>query len=494
VLYSVPFLFFILLLLIAYYFAPIKRQWIVLLIGCVLFYVWQGGWYFGLIVLSSIITYSSALLMEKILSDKSIERKRRKHFAQVILTMAIAVVVSVIILFKLSYTRNALSLLLPIGLSYYSFQVIGYMIDIYRGMYKAEKNIFLYGLFVGYFPAMIQGPINRFDLLKKQFTETHRFDLEIIRNGLWLFLWGLFKKLVLANRCAIFVTPVLGNEQGEAGGLIQIFAVVLFVIQMYADFSGGIDMVEGISEMFGIRMYQNFNQPFFSRSIGEFWRRWHISLGNWIRDYVFYPMAFSKTYGKLSKKISNFSPHLGVTVPSMVVSIITFIIIGLWHDITPTYFVYGLWYGIFVGGSTVIKPLCEWINCVLHINSESKIYHMFQMIRTWGIVLVGESLCAVGSMSKLIRAILTNMNMKGFCLEALSHGLILADYGVVVISIALWWYISSLKYQGVKLREEIAAKSFIFRSVLVAGTIITILVVGIYGPGYDVADFIYGGI
>ena len=169
------------------------------------------------------------------------------------------------------------NIILPLGISFYTFQSISYIIDIYQGKYKAERNVFKYALFVSFFPQLLQGPIGRFDRLAHQLYEGHSFSVISIQYGLQRILWGLFKKMVLADRVSGFVNTVF-NNYASYGGWYNLVAVLLYCVQLYADFSGGIDIVIGTAEMFGIKMDENFRQPFFSKSIGEFWRRWHITL------------------------------------------------------------------------------------------------------------------------------------------------------------------------------------------------------------------------
>lgn len=496
-LYSIGFLTFVAVLLFIYYAPARRRQWVVLLLGSYLFYAYMGRACIVFILGATILTFYVARKLEALRLQKEGDRKAKKR-ARKLLVAAVAVILAgILALFKFQPAIDKFSLILPIGISYYSFQVIGYIIDIYRGAYPAEQNIFRYALFVGYFPGMIQGPINRYDKMQEQFMQTHGLSWGALRDGAWLFLWGLFKKLVIADRCAVYVNHVMGDAFRKSSGSILLMGVILFVVQMYGDFSGGIDMAEGISEMFGIRMYQNFRQPFFSQSIGEFWRRWHISLGNWIRDYVFYPLAFSKTYRKLSKWIGRWNAHLADSIPSMIVSVITFVIIGLWHAISPAYLIYGLWYGVLVGMQKLIAPAFQYLTVKTGVRTECVSYRMFRRMRTWLIVLIGESFCilpGVGAFAQMIRAIFTDFRYYELFFDFFEQGLTRLDILIVAVSVLIWWAVSLLKEQGHHMREEIAAQNLWCRLLLTGGIITVIAIFGIYGPGYDAAAFIYGGI
>ncbi len=182
---------------------------------------------------------------------------------------------------------------LPLGISFFTFQSVSYAIDVYQGKYECEKNIFKMGLFVSFFPQLLQGPIGRYDRLGKQLYSGHSFNLKNVEYGLQRIGWGLFKKVVIADRAAVLVLNVFNNYEAYSG-FHYIMAVLMYSVDLYMDFSGGIDIVIGAAQMFGITMDENFRQPYFSKSIGEFWRRWHITLGTWMKDYIFYPMSLSK--------------------------------------------------------------------------------------------------------------------------------------------------------------------------------------------------------
>lgn len=189
---------------------------------------------------------------------------------------------------------------LPLGISFFTFQSVSYAIDVYQGKYECEKNIFKMGLFVSFFPQLLQGPIGRYDRLGKQLYSGHSFNLKNVEYGLQRIGWGLFKKVVIADRAAVLVLNVFNNYEAYSG-FHYIMAVLMYSVDLYMDFSGGIDIVIGAAQMFGITMDENFRQPYFSKSIGEFWRRWHITLGTWMKDYIFYPMSLSKKMNKFGK-------------------------------------------------------------------------------------------------------------------------------------------------------------------------------------------------
>ena len=193
---------------------------------------------------------------------------------------------------------SSAKLLLPLGISFYTFQSMGYLIDVYRGKYAPDRNPFRFALFVSFFPQILQGPIGRYDRLASQLYGQKSFSLTRIERGLQLMLWGYFKKIVIADRAAVVVSEVFGNYQSY-GGILVMAGVLCYSLQLYGDFSGGMDVIMGASECFGISLDANFKRPYFAQSISDFWHRWHITLGTWMKDYVFYPFSLSMGMNKL---------------------------------------------------------------------------------------------------------------------------------------------------------------------------------------------------
>ena len=212
------------------------------------------------------------------------------------------------------YQAPAVDVLLPVGISFYTFQALGYTMDVYRGEIRAERNFFKYALFVSFFPQLVAGPIERSKNLLRQFDEKHHLNFESLRSGFILMLWGYFLKLVLSDRIAIFVDAVYGDPATYAGWYL-IVASILFAFQIYCDFAGYSTIAKGAAEMMGFELMDNFNAPYYSRSVAEFWRRWHISLSGWFRDYLYIPLGGSRR-GTLRKYVN---------------LLIVFFVSGLWH-------------------------------------------------------------------------------------------------------------------------------------------------------------------
>lgn len=507
---SVKFLVFFCVLILGYYLIPAKFRWIVLLVGSYAFYA-MGNWkWLFLILFTTVQTFFAARLLGEInrrmkeeikqIADKQVQKNAKESLIRKkkwIVAITLLLNFGILIFFKTAYLWNEVSILLPLGISFYTFQTTGYLIDVYRAKYEPEKNLFQYALFASYFPQIIQGPINRFDKLMPQFFEERHFEWRRIKLGLWLFLWGMFKKLVISDRAAIFVTAVLGGELQETQGSIILAAVFLFNLQLYTDFSGGIDMVQGISQMLGIELAENFRRPFFSKTLGEYWKRWHMSLGAWIQDYVFYPIAMSKSFAKLGKNAKNiFGNHIGKMLPGAITSVITFILIGLWHDVTWCYVCYGLWHGILTGLSNLCAPAIQKLTAGLEIRTECMSFRWFQRFRTWMIVSIGETFTLAGTMTAagvIFGQTIREFKYYALILNITEFGLDAKDFCVLFCATLILIFISMKQEAGVRIREALERQNICFQWMMAVGIVLVTAVFGVYGPGYDAAAFIYGG-
>ena len=237
---------------------------------------------------------------------------------------------------------------------------------------------------------MIQGPINRYDAIGEQFAEEHVWNGERATKAVYRIGYGLLKKYAIANIFAVAIANIFDSPVKDFSGAIAVFGILLYSAQQYADFSGGIDMVLGVSELFGIQMAENFKQPYFSTSLADFWRRWHISLGKWMRDYVFYPFALTKPLKNLGKWANkNLGKHLGRTLPAALGNLLVFFIVGIWHGAEWHYVIWGLYNGAVIAISDFLAPVYTKIKAALRINEEAKWYHVFQIIRTFIVVNIG---------------------------------------------------------------------------------------------------------
>ena len=366
------------------------------------------------------------------------------------------------------------------------------MLLMYTGESMSQKNFFKYALFVSFFPQLLQGPIGRYERLGSQLYEGHSYDLRNIQFGVQRILWGMLKKMVLADRVNAAVTLIF-NNYWNYGGWINVFGVILYSIQLYADFSGGIDITIGVAQMFGITMDENFRQPYFSRSISEFWRRWHITLGTWMKDYIFYPFSLSKCmnrFGKWCKK--TFGNNIGKLFPVSLANLLVFFIVGIWHGAAWKYIMYGMYNGVIIAASGMLAPVYAKIHTKLHINPKSWWYQGFCIIRTFILVNIGfyfdmaPDLYAANVMlaETFTKAHLSQISMATVKAVGLSaQDLIIVGVGCLIIFI-----VSLLKEKGMNIRETIAQKNIAVRWIIYIAFIMFIL---IYGSTATTSDFIY---
>lgn len=338
---SIQFLIFFPIVVFLYFILPHRFRWSMLLLASCYFYMSFVPVYILVLILLIVIDYISGICIERTENQKT---KKIYLLVSIISTCLILFIFkyfnffnsnfeSLAKLIHWNYPIGFLKLILPIGLSFHTFQSLSYVIEIYKGKQKAEYNFGIYALYVMFFPQLVAGPIERPQNLLHQFYEKHFFDFEKISSGLRLMLWGFFKKLVIADRLAPFVNQVY-NDPHAFTGISLWSALFYFAIQIYCDFSGYSDIAVGAARVLGFRLTKNFNLPYFSRSITEFWRRWHITLSSWLKDYVFTPLAFK--YRNLGK--------LGICL-SMV---ITFVLIGLWHGADWTFVLFGFSHGLII--------------------------------------------------------------------------------------------------------------------------------------------------
>jgi alginate O-acetyltransferase complex protein AlgI len=272
-------------------------------------------------------------------------------------------------LFGIRYDPPLMSILLPVGLSFHTFQAMSYTIEVYRRKVPAEKNLLQYALYVAFFPQMVAGPIERPSELLPQFHREPRITLTGVQSGLVQAAWGLFKKIVIADNVADFVKLVYGTPR-QYNGMAFMLATTLFALQIYCDFSGYTDMALGLARMMGYDLRINFRQPYFSRSVGEFWHRWHISLSTWFRDYVYIPLGGNRV--RLPRYYFNV--------------LITFAISGLWHGANWTFVVWGFLHGLYLIAAQIVGPYAARVSRVLHLDHLPRLVNAAKILVTFSVV------------------------------------------------------------------------------------------------------------
>ena len=525
---SFAFLLFLAAVLFLYYITPRRFQWVLLLTASYTFYLISGFGQVFFLLGTTFVTYGAGLLMQrrrniykaeleanKELSkeEKQILKKQAKTAIHRIQVAAVLLCLAVLVAVKyssflveninlllgtagLSAQIPGFRILVPLGISFYTFMAMGYIIDIGRGKYDAERNFGKLALFLSFFPSIIQGPISRFDDVGKKLTEGHKLKYENLAYGAQLIMWGFFKKLVIADRISPVVSEIFIEDCGRYSGTLLFYGMLCYAIQIYCDFSGGIDITRGAAQMLGIELPLNFERPYFSRSVAEYWRRWHITLGAWMREYVFYPIMLSKPISALAGKVKKrHGQQKAKYVPSVITPFIVFILIGIWHGADWRYVVFGLYNAVVVAGSVALEPLFTKARNGLKIKAESFGWRVFCIIRTFLILGISKIIVKSPNLEtavKIVARIFTNINIH--LADELSGFEFSLDYkNNIVLGIALLivFVFSVLQESGIHIRQSVGKWFFLFRWILYYLMLIAIMVFGIYGPKYDAASFIY---
>lgn len=491
---SLEFLIFFPIVVLGYFVIPKKIKMYWLLVASYYFYMCWNAKYALLILLSTVITYLSGLLIEKIKqsNDNSIISIRKK---KLVVATSFIINLGILCFFKYSnFLMDTVSdlfglfnvqlnvpqfdILLPVGISFYTFQALSYTVDVYRDEIYAEKNFFKYALFVSFFPQLVAGPIERSKNLLKQLEPVHKFDFIRARDGFVLMIWGFFLKLVVADRIGIFVDSVYSSPETYPGWFL-IIATVLFGIQIYCDFYGYSTIATGAARILGIQLMENFNAPYISFSVGEFWRKWHISLTSWFKDYLYIPLGGSRK-GEFRKYVNK---------------MIVFLVSGLWHGASLSFILWGGINGLYqvIGEST--KAFRDKIVSLIKINRNLLIYRIFQVTVTfilvdfaWLFFRAGDISTSATVLRNMFSSLGENIFSSGRIFEC---GLSGPAFVVVIISILILLFSDILKRNGVCIREKILGMNIVFRFAILIISICTIFVFGVWGSGYDSAGFIY---
>lgn len=493
---------------ILYYRVPKRFQWIVLLGANYVFYLCGGILLTGYLIAATVCTYAAGLTLGKLNAQKGTADKdvlKRKKRAVVVA----ALIFNFGMLYVVKYldgtiqmigqitgkTMPEIDILVPLGISYYIFQSCGYVIDCYRGKYAVEHNIGHYALFVSFYPQMVQGPISRFRDLGGQLTAQRELDFENLRSGIQLVLWGYFKKLVIADRAGVLVNTVVDGYSGYSGSIIAM-AVFFYCIQLYCDFSGGIDTARGVARMFGVDLAENFRRPIFADSVADYWRRWHITLGSWMRDYVFYPISLSKPFMKLGKfSRKHFSGMFGKILPTSLATFIVYLIIGIWHGSDPKYIVYGFWNGIIITASLLLEQTFERFCRKLGIDRKSTGWRIFRIARTCVLIFIGRYLTRAESFGDALAML--KKTVLDFQPGALLDGTVMQlgvtamDYLVIFAGVAVMLTVEFFQERGVSVREALAQKSAPVQYLGILLPVAAVLVLGVWIKGDVSVGFIY---
>lgn len=480
---SVNFILFALVVCLMYFLLPMRTRPYWLLVCSIVFYACFDVKYFMYIGFTVLTTFAAAHLASLAGSKGMPKLKKAIMLTAVFLNAGLLFVVKF-----LGYSVSLVGMLFDVpvpeisipaalGIAFYTMQAISYCVDVYRGKYPPEKNLFKYLLYMTYFPIIMQGPISRFDQLADQLFTPHRFSFHRMKSGLSLILWGMFQKMVIADRAAILVNQVFGNYADYAG-LQIVIGMILYSIQLYTDFSGFTDISRGLSEILGIRLIRNFDAPYLADSIKDFWRRWHISLSSWFRDYIYIPLG-----GNRKGTLCKYANLLTV-----------FFVSGLWHGVGVNYIVWGLMQGVFQIVGELTHPFKNRLYEKAGVDQTTFSFRFGKWLVTFALANVSWLLFRANGLRaglKMLKSALTVWNPWILTDGTLFNmGLDGKEWNVLLLSVAILFGVNIMQQKG-SVREKLEQQMFWFRYMIYIGAVLAILIFGIYGPGFDVAQFLY---
>lgn len=476
---SFYFYIFLVLVVILYYVMPLKIRWYILLVSSLLFYWYISSFSkrrFFLLIITAFICWGLSQYMKP-------ENRWRKVWLIVSLLVTSIPLLIVkeygFIISDILHKSMDLRIFAPIGIAFYSMLLMAYVIDVYKERITAESNLLKFLLFCSWFPQIIQGPIPRYEQLSRQLYEGHRFDEKQFVKGFMLILWGFFLKMCIADKAGVFVDKVFDNYPTYRGVYVLI-AGILYSLQLYTDFLACTSLAQGISRLFGICLIDNFNHPYFSISVKDFWRRWHISLSSWLRDYIYIPLGGNRK-GKV-RKYANL--------------LITFAVSGIWHGAGYKFVFWGLLHGLYQIIDEIITPVIALFSRRIHLDNHLTlklcrvVITFFAVMLAW-IIFRADRLITGLSM---IKSIFTVYNPWILTNDALINlGLSWKEFLVLFLSIGILIVVSWKQEHGMQISEKILKFNLFTRWCIYIGVILFVLIFGTYGYGFDAKDFIYGG-
>lgn len=487
---SIGFFIFFPLVTVAYFVIPHKFRWAWLLVSSYYFYMCWNPKYALLLAASTIITYMSGLLIDRANAMEDVTKALKLKKLWVFLSFGINI--SILSVFKYSnfFGENLnilfsylnipvniphFDIIFPVGISFYTFQALSYTMDVYRRDVRAEKNLGKYALFVSFFPQLISGPIEKSKNFLNQIDERHYFDYYRVKNGILLMIWGFFQKLVVADRLAMLVNTVFNKPESYKGFQI-IIAVVFYAFQIYCDFSAYSDIARGAAAVMGFRLTKNFERPYFAKSIKEFWKRWHISLSTWFRDYLYFPLGGSRE-GRLRKYFN---------------MMLVFLISGLWHGADFTFIVWGALHGIYQIIGDLLRPLKDKLIKRFNIRTKEFNYKLLQVVTTFILVDFAWIFFRANSFKDALTLIKNMFYINPWIFldnSIFNLGLDSREFFVAVISIILVLGMNLLMRRK-DFALHFSRQNMVFRWFVYTAAVIAILIFGIFA-GYDAQQFIY---
>lgn len=503
---SFAFFVFVGVCLFFYYLTPKAKRWFILLLSSMAFIVIGSSWeMYVFFVFQVLVAYVSAVWIKK-----SPGHSRKICYSAVALEMALLTIWKgspffiiniryVLHFLGKSYEVPYLNWVAPMAMSYYTLILVGYLVDVYWGKTEPQKNPLKLILYAGFFPQMVTGPITRYGETIPQLEQGHSFDFQSICFGAQRIIWGLFKKLVVAERLGILVRTIYSgtiNGTEAATGWYVWFGMFAYVFQLYADFSGGIDIIIGTAQLFGVHLPENFHTPFYSISLSEFWRRWHMTLGAWLKDYIMYPFLKSQAALKLRNFCKNsFGKKASKTIPTYIAMLLVWSYCGFWHGGTYKWIFWGVSTFVIIAGGMVMQPVFDRVKVALGVNTNTSSWILFGRLRT---TFLFALTCSVQPAASLLDGLAMWRRAFEFNPWILVDGSLYQlgldrlDFWVMIFGLLLMFVVSLYQQSG-SVRVLVSQQNLIFRWAVWIFLILTVLVFGMYGANYNPADFIYNG-
>lgn len=504
---SVSFGVFLLLSLTVYYMCPGKFRWIILLLSSIVFFVFSGNpllivWP----IIAAIVSWAAACRIEKAMQSENEVLAKRWLWTGVISVLLILAAFKYLnfavlnLNFVLRHipgvnTLEYFKFAAPIGISFYSFQLIAYLADVYWERQKSIKNPLKVVLYTMFFPQMTSGPIMTYEEIGEQLFAANKVSYRNITFGLQRVLWGLFKKLVISARLGIITDTIYSNNYR---GMYIWVAAGMYLLQLYTDFSGCMDMIIGAAECFGIKMPENFRTPFLSRNVQEFWQRWHITLGGFMKNYVMYPLLRTKPFSNLSKKLrKSGKKELSKKLPSYLAMLVVWLLIGLWHGGSWKYILgEGLWFYVCIVIGKETEEFWAKLMEKIKLSPDCFFVRLIDAVRVFILVSIGIMFFRLESLGMVIAKIKAGLSLFNpwiFTDGSLYRmGLSRNSFLVMLMSLLLLLIVALLQEKG-SVRERIAGQNIIVRWIIYLSLIFSIIIFGVYGSGFNASDFIYGG-
>ncbi|MCL2188280.1 MAG: MBOAT family protein [Defluviitaleaceae bacterium] len=523
---SAHFLLFLLILFALYQCTPQKLRWAALLLGSMVFYAFAGPIFLLYICTTIIVTYICTMGMRRVWeksaqrSDFTEDKQLRKQYkaeAKAIskrwLVSALVIVLGLLAMVKytdfvIGNTNVVLGWLgvdrsfgfmrfaLPMGISFYTFQTVGYLLDVHRQKAQPLANPLKLALFVSFFPQVVQGPISRFGMLSETLYSGESLQKHNLSRGGMRVLIGFFKKLVIADRLWPALV-VLTSYPEDFRGAFYLFSIFMYAVILFMDFTGGIDITIGVAEMFGVKMPENFNRPFYSRSIQEYWTRWHITMYTWFRDYLFYPMTLSKGMLRATKFCRRvLGDGLGKRIPVHLSLLWVWFLTGLWHGATWNFIAWGLANGIVIMLAQELTPLKNRFHARFTTIKHNYLFICAQIFWTFWLMNMIRSFdiyAGVRNTFGMMASVVTDFGLSDFLARGVSElTLYTSDYIAALTGVAVILWISYLGRDGVDFRDKLTQNfHWVARYAVIGIILFMTLVLGAYGHGYDARQFIY---